>query len=162
MRVSAGVNLPKAGLAIGISLLFLSMLPTSRASAQISSGVRAQIGQAYSAVLTAEQDGGNISSLVATLNTAISLVQQADSINDTNPSKAQALYAKAASLASQVVQASPSVAAAGRASVGAAQLALVAETVALIGIAVVTYRFGPRLFWTVWLRAHRTWKVRKS
>jgi len=131
-------------------------------SAQSSSGVRAQIGQAYSSVLNAEQNGGNVSSLVAKLNAAISLVQQADSINGTNPSKAHTLYAQASSLASQVVQASPSVAAAGRAFVGGTQLALVVETVGLAGLALVIYRFGSRLFWTLWLRAHKTWRVKKA
>ncbi|HEV2139144.1 MAG TPA: hypothetical protein VGR53_09910 [Nitrososphaerales archaeon] len=146
---------------IGASLLLLSILPTYMASAQSSSSVRAQIGQAYSAVQSAEQNGGNASSLIVKLNTAISLVQQADGVNGTNPSRAQALYAQAATLASQVVQDSSSVAAAGRASVIAAQLALITETVVLGGLAVITYVFTPRVFWALWLSAHRTQKVKK-
>jgi len=142
--------------------LFLSILPASTVSAQSSSSVKAQISQAYSSVLSAEREGGNVSSLVAALNIAISLTQQADSINSTNPSEAQAFYAQASSLASEVLHDSPSVAAAGRASVGATQLALVVETVALVGLAIVIYRFAPRLFWTLWLRAHRTWRVKKA
>jgi hypothetical protein len=99
--------------------------------------------------------------LVATLNKAVSLVQQADSINGTNPSRAQALYAQASVLAAQVIQASTPVENAGRASVESAQIVLVVETVILTGIAVITYVYTPKLFWTLWLRAHKNWRLKK-
>ena len=142
-------------------VIALCFVPASSASAQTSSQVNAQIAQAYSSVLGAESSGGNVTSLVAELNSAISLVQQADSINATNPARAQSLYSQASALAQQVISAAPAVAAAGRAAVFDAQVSLAVETAVLGALAVLAYVYVPRLFWCFWLRTHRGWRVKK-
>ena len=142
-----------------IALLFV---PASSASGQTSSQVKAQIAQAYTAVLTAEQSGGNVTSLVAKLNSAVSLVQQADALNATDPASAQSLYSQASALAQQVIGAAPAVAAAGRAAVFDAQVSLAVETAVLAALAVLAYLYVPRLYWGYWYRTHRDWRVKKA
>jgi hypothetical protein len=144
-----------------VSLLVFATVMVPVARAETSSQVSAQIGQAYAAVLNAEQNGGNVSSLVAQLNSAISLVQEADLVNSTNPSRAQTLYSQAFSLASQVVQSAPGVAAAGRTSVSAAQFDLIVESIVLAALAGLVYVYTPKIFWNFWLRTHRDWRVKK-
>ena len=131
------------------------------ALAATSATANAQIGQAYAAVLGAEQSGGNVTALVAKLNSAIALVARADSLNATDPTRAQLLYSNATALASQVSQAAPAVAAAGRSAVFAAQVDLGIETAVLVALAVIAYLYVPRLFWRYWVRAHRDWRVKK-
>jgi len=121
-----------------------------------------QIAEAYTSVLGVEQKGGNVTLAVASLNNAISLVQEADSINSTDPARAQALYAQASAVAQQVIGGSPAVAAAGTASVQSAEVALGVETVILVALAVLAYLYTPRVFWTLWFRAHRGWRVSKK
>ncbi len=147
---------------IAVILLFGLAFAALPVHAQQSAQVSAQIGQAYIAVLNAEGNGGNVTSLVAKLNSAISLLQQADKINSTNPTQAQSLYSQASTLATQVVQASPATASAGKASVANAQVELVVETTILVGLAAVAYLYTPRIFWRIWFRTHRKWKVSKS
>ena len=142
--------------------MLLGLTPAFAASNQNSASVRVQIAQAYSTVLGAEQKGGNVTSLVATLNNAISLVQEADSVNSTNPARAQALYAQASSIVQQVLQGSPAVATAGAAAAQNAGLALAIETAVLVALAVLAYLYTPRVFWTLWYRAHRGWRVSKK
>ena len=134
------------------------LVPIPHVSAESSATVRSQIAAAYTSVADAEQQGGNVTSLVAVLNSAVSLVQEADSINGSNPSEAQTLYAQASGLAQQVIQSSPGVGAAGAAALSAAQLWLAIDTAVLVLMAAVAYLYPPRLFWSAWLRAHRNWR----
>jgi hypothetical protein len=147
------------GIAFAISVAMTAPLP---AHGQSSSQVASQIDQAYVAVLSAERSGGNITSLVVKLNSAVSLLQQADAINETDPSRAQSLYSKASALALQVSQAAPTVSAAGRAAVFNSQLDLGVETTILTALAVVAYLYTPKIFWRFWLRTHKGWRVKKQ
>lgn len=147
-------------LALAAAFVLASVYGAS-VQAQTSSDARSQIGQAYAAVLQAEASGGNVTYLVKTLNSAVTLVQQGDLVNGTDPGRAQALYSQASSLAQQVIQNSSAVAASGRASVANAQIALGVETAALAALAVVAYVYTPRVFWRLWLRIHRDWRVKK-
>ena len=140
----------------------LVLLASSAVQGQSGSQASVQIGQAYVAVLSAGQAGGNITALVAKLNMAISLVQQANSVNATDPPRAQALYSQASVIAQQVLQDAPGVAAAGRAAMLDSQIELVVETVVLGALAVAAYLFAPRVFWRLWLRTHKDWKLKRA
>ncbi|MDG6900562.1 MAG: hypothetical protein JRM80_01175 [Nitrososphaerota archaeon] len=120
-----------------------------------------EVSQAYAAVLSAERSGGNVTSLVAQLNTAISLLQEADRLNSTDPALAASLYTQAYNSASHVLQAAPGVASAGAASVRTAQVELGVETVVLVALAALAYLYIPRLFWRYWSRTHSDWRVKK-
>jgi hypothetical protein len=144
------------------ALFALAIVAVAPVEAASSSQTNAEIALAYSAVLNAEQSGGNVTALVAQLNSAILLVHQANQINVTNPTQAQSLYSQASTVASRVIQAAPVIASAGRASVGAAQIELGIETTVLAALAVLAYVYTPGVFWSLWLRTHRNWKVKKS
>ena len=145
-----------------ISLLMLPLAPVHPTHAQGQAQVGAQIGQAYSAILSAEQSGGNVSSLVKTLNSAISLVQEGNFENATNPQQASDLYSQASTIAQQVINEAPAIASAGRGGVLTAQLDLALETAVLAVLAAVAYLYLPRIFWRYWLRTHRDWRVKKA
>ena len=151
-----------AGRAAVFLLIVLAVAASSAPShAQTSAQADAQIGQAYAAILSAQQSGGNVTALVAKLNSAIALYQQAELVNATDPSRASSLSSQASVLVQQVISGAPAVAAAGKASVAAAQLDLAVETVVLGALAVVTYLYLPRAYWRVWLRVHRGWRVKR-
>lgn len=145
-----------------VCVIALCFVTASSASVQASSQVKAQIAQAYSSVLSAESSGGNVTALVAKLNSAVSLMQQADALNATSPAKAQSLYSQASTLAQQVISSAPAVAAAGRASTFDAQASLAVETAVLAALAALAYLYVPRLFWRYWYRTHRDWRVKKQ
>ena len=159
MKIQTSRAIAALAAACVIALLFV---PASSASAQTSSQVKAQIAQAYSSVLSAESSGGNVTFLVVKLNSAVSLVQQADALNTTDPTRAQSLYSQASALAQQVISAAPAVAAAGRAAVFDAQVSLVVETAALAVLAALAYLYVPRLYWRYWGRTHKDWRVKKA
>ncbi|MDG6976002.1 MAG: hypothetical protein JRN27_07930 [Nitrososphaerota archaeon] len=150
----------KIALAV-ILVLLTSLAVTPLVRAQSATQTQADLGQAYAAVLNAEQSGGNVTALVAKLDSAIALVQQANLLNSTDPTRAQSLYAQASTLAQQVISSAPAVAAAGRASVLDAQIELGIETAVLAALAVLAYLFVPRLFWRYWSRTHSDWRVKK-
>lgn len=158
------VRLTKSGrqaLAAVLLMLCVGLSMAPAAHGQTSTQARAQISQAYAAVLAAEQGGGNVTSLVAKLDSAISLVQQADRLNGTSPARAQSLYSQASALTQQVIGGAPGVGTAGKAAVAASQLDLAVETVVLAALAALAYFYAPRAFWGGWLWAHRGWRVRK-
>ena len=145
-----------------IMLIFAMTAFSAPSHAQTSAQSSAQIEKAYAAVLSAEQSGGNVTALVAKLNSAVALMQQADALNATSPTKAQSLYSQASTLAQQVISSAPAVAAAGKVATFDAQASLVVETAVLAALAVLAYLYVPRLFWRYWYRTHRDWRVKKA
>jgi hypothetical protein len=150
--------------ALVAAFIFLILLLSSaqRAYSFSSSQVRQEIGQAYASVLDAEQKGGNVTGLVSQLNEAITLLNQGDAANKTNPSLAQQLYSSAFSIASNVIQLSPGVASAGVASRSLSLEIFASETAVLGILAFLAYLLTPRVFWSAWVRARRGWRVRKA
>lgn len=147
---------------IGVAILLATLSAGSApAMAQTSGSTRAQIEQAFLAIQAAEANGGNVTSLVSTLNQAINLTETADRLNATDPQGAASRYSQAYSLAVKVLQEAPAVAAQGRAAVSTSTIELYGETVLLGALAAVGYFFTPRVFWRAWLRAHKGWRVRK-
>jgi hypothetical protein len=145
-----------------IVILAVTLLGGSTpALAQSSGTVHAQIDQAFLAVHSAEAVGGNVTSLVSSLNQAINLTERADSLNASNPSVASAMYSQAYSLASNVLQQAPTVAVQGRAAVAAATTDFYAETIVLGALAVIAYFFTERVFWWVWVRIYGGWRVKR-
>jgi hypothetical protein len=146
---------------VPVLLITILLVGPAPVLAQGSGGARAQIDQAFLAVHSAEADGGNVTSLVLTLNQAINLTERADAMNSTNPTGAAALYSQAYSLASNVLQQAPAVAAQGRNSIAATTTDFYAETIVLGALAVVAYFFTPRVFWWLWVRIYGGWRVKR-
>jgi len=118
---------------------------------------RDTIADAFSAVLEAEKAGGNVTPLVSSLNEALRLVEQGE--NSTDRAEAAVLYEQATQIAEQVLASAPKVKEVGLAAQRNSTTFLVVSMVALGVTALVSYLFVPRLFWTLWLRSHRGWRV---
>jgi hypothetical protein len=118
--------------------------------------------KAFSAVSAAKQNGGNVTYLVARLNLALNLTQEATAQNATNPSGASALLVNASSIAEQV----SSLAVTFGASGASARQALTEESlggaIATILIASLVYLYGGRIYRFFWFYAYRHYTVRRG
>ena len=160
---SLGLSRLKAALLAVVVVLILAMAsPSSSAASGASfSGTTSAVQSAFLAVQNAGSEGGNITSLVVQLNGALALVQKASAENSTNPSQASADLQSALSIA-QGVQAS----AAGVAQQGVAarQLQLeisITSAAVILGVAVVLYMYGDRIYRRLWLRTYGSHVVKK-
>jgi len=123
-------------------------------------GASAAVQDAFVAVQSAGADGGNVTSLVAQLNSALALVQKASAENSSNPGQASADLQSALGIAQGVQASAGSVAQQGMA---ARQLQLeisIVSAVAIVGIAVALYVYGDRLYHRLWLRIYGDYVVK--
>lgn len=146
---------------LAIIVLGMLIVPPSVARAQSQPQAQSQIAQAYAAVRSAQQKGGNVTSLVAQLNSAISLVQQGDSVNATDPARAQSLYAEASAIAQQVLQAAPGVGQAGAAARQLQEALSIGAAGAVVVFAALLYLYGERIYHRFWLWAYSGYTVKK-
>jgi hypothetical protein len=129
--------------------------------AQISSANSA-IQSAFGSVQSAEKSGGNVTSLDASLNEAIQLVQKAAAENATDPAQAAADLQNATLIAQSVASESPSVGQAGGAARQSAETTSAGAVGAIIIVASLTFLFGGRVYRKAWLRLHRDYVVRPT
>ena len=123
-------------------------------------GASAAVQDAFVAVQSAGADGGNVTSLVAQLNSALALVQKASAENSSNPGQASADLQSALGIAQGVQASAGSVAQQGMA---ARQLQLeisIVSAVAMVGIAVALFVYGDRLYHRMWLRIYGDYVVK--
>jgi len=138
-------------------LLLLVIAPTVEAQAGTVSGANQAIQQAFASVQIAEKMGGNVTSLVFQLNQAVGLVARGGATS--NLTEAATLFGEATQIANSVSASAPQVALNGAQATRLAQDTTVGEIVAFIVAGVLVYLYLPRLFWRLWLRSHRDWKV---
>ena len=146
---------------IGLSLCLGGLRASAVTPAQVASANSA-IGSAFASTLSAEKSGGNVSSLVAQLNSAIQLVQRAEEENATSPGQAAADLQNASAISQSVTATSSSVAQAGSSARQTTEVTSVAEASAIIIVAALTYVFGGRVYRSAWLRLHRDYVVRPA
>lgn len=123
------------------------------------STANSEIQTAFASAHSAEESGGNVSSLDARLNDAIQLVQSAEAENMTNPTQAAADIQNATSVAQSVVAESSSVAHAGSVARQTTEATSVSAASAIIVIAALTYILGGRVYRRAWLRLHKDFVV---
>ena len=108
---------------------------------------------AFRAVSTAGEAGGNVTSLVVDLNDAIELLAEAENTGNASLAEAAVLHIQS------VMEVAPSVAQTG---VAAGQMRLLTLGVSLSGLAFaafVAYKYIPLVFWRLWIRSKKDWKV---
>jgi hypothetical protein len=144
-------------------LVSVSLSPGLHASAgqQFADG-KSAVNDAFSSLYYAEQDGGDVSSLVAKLNAAISLIQTARVENATNPSAATIDLSNATNLAQSVSMASSSVSSSGLATRQLRLYQSVGTAAASVSLAALTYLKGDRVYRRLWLYFYRKHVVKKS
>ena len=137
----------RLGLLVLVFNLALTQIPS--ASSMDQEEVKERLERAYEAVAEAERAGGDVSGLVDELNQALELLEVGgeDSL------------AEALSKVDSVLTEAPG---AMQAGIVATQLRYT-KTAAVVGLlgfsAVLVWRYGPRIFWSIWLRSKKSWRV---
>ena len=144
-------------LAFGLALTALSM----RASAEPSApSIRQGILEAFASIQKVEEDGGNVSQLVILLNRAIRLEREGELTAD--PVKADQLYDEAQGIVDEVMAMAPRVREEGITARSNRTIWTAVDLISLVLISLFVYILGPRIFWVLWLRTHRSWRVRAA
>jgi len=134
---------------------------TYAASQTDYSNAMQQIGSAFSATYTADQRGGNVTSLVSQLNGALQLVAKATSENSTQPTRASTDLQQAVTIAKSVQAAAAGVGDVGAAARQAQLYISVGSAIVIVAIASLIYVFGDRIYRRLWLRVYGNYEVRK-
>jgi len=155
----------------GLSFLLLTIITLSLCArvggaaavtqAQLSSA-NEEILSAFASVSGAERSGGNVSSLDAKLNDAITLVQDAEEVNATNPARAAADLQNATAVAQSVVAESASAKQAGGSVRQATEATSLSAASAIVVVAALIYLLGGRVYRKAWLRLYRDYVVRPA
>ena len=135
--------------------------PAAAASRSDFVSASGSIGAAYAAVSRAQQEGGNVSGLVASLNLALGLYTEAQSVNQSSPALATADLQNATGIADGVALAAPSVGQEGRAARQAQEELSVGSAAAIVAVAAILYVYGERIYHRLWLRLYSGYLVKK-
>ncbi len=151
---------------ITVTLIVLVISTTPISSHEATGGqletAANSVNSAFSLVYYAEQNGGDVSALVAKLNAAIFLIQKAEAENATDPDAAIADLSNATTIAQMVSQNSSSVSTNG---LMARQLSLyesLGTVAAALGLAALAYLKGDRVYRRLWLYVYRNHVVKKN
>jgi hypothetical protein len=132
-----------------VFFLFFSTCTVSAASVE---ELRGSVASAFFDVARAEKAGGDVSGLVAKLNSALELIS-AGGTQD---------LVRAESLVSEVKQAVVKVEGYGVQSTNMMYLTTGVTLVVLGALAVVIWVYGSRVFWGLWVRSRKDWVVERA
>jgi len=116
--------------------------------------VRLKLAEAFAAVAEAERLGGDASRLVDELNQALILLEEGEMRND------EVMLQEALSKVEDVVARALVIRRSGVAAMQArtVQSLLVIGLVAALGV--IVWHYEPKIFWRLWVRNKRRWKVK--
>ena len=121
--------------------------------ANLTNEAKTKLATAFEGVAEADAKGGNVTTLVVELNHALALLERGEANGD------EGLIRDAISKAEEVTAEAPII---GKQGEEAAQVRL-AETFLVLSLlalsAVIVWRYGPRVFWELWTRSRRDWRV---
>ncbi|MEM3004935.1 MAG: hypothetical protein QXK96_06545 [Candidatus Bathyarchaeia archaeon] len=139
-------------------LFFLLSNPSTCVEAlSADNAIRARLGEAFTLVLDVERAGGDTGELVASLNEALKLIRRGESTG--NGTQAEALFKDAERIIDEAILAAGYEREAGLAAQRTAGLRLTVSVCLLAASVLLAYVFVPEVFWTLWLRIHRDWRV---
>ena len=121
---------------------------------------RKKIFEAYAAVVDAEASRGNVTDLVNRLNEAIELIRLAENTSDSE--EASVLIEQAISIADGVLSEVGEVKEEGLALRRFHLFLSVFSISLLIVSGVLVYFYGPKVFWSLWVRIKGNWRVKSS
>ena len=137
---------PRLKLLVLSTIILLTLCQSSFIQCSTPDEVRDKLAEAFEAVLEAEKAGGAVSRQVDELNHAIKLLEEGD-------------LEEAESLVGNVLAAVPEIKQAGLILTRNQQLMAVGMLTLLSVLGVVVWRFGRRIFWILWLRSKKGWKI---
>jgi len=140
--------------------LVVSKMMVAHAAAESADDVKSAIATAFRAVGQAFNAGGDVSNLTETLNEALNLTAEAQTMTSTNPTEAQALLSQANTLAENVTSQAPLIKEEGLRQ-GQTQIIITfASVAAAIIVGILIYMFGPNLLWRLWLNLRKNYTVK--
>jgi hypothetical protein len=155
----------KAAAAVSIAVCFAFALavtpPASAASQTDFSNAQEAIALAYSATVGAASNGGNVTALVARLQSSLILVENATAVNTSDPALASAYLQNATLIANGVSAQALLVGQAGLNARQAQTLESVGSAAGIVVVASLLYLFGDRIYRALWLRLYGGHLVRK-
>jgi uncharacterized membrane protein len=141
--------------------LTLSVLTSAIALAHAQNttvdGAQTAVHDAYKALVEADSAGGDVNKLTDQLNLAVNLTSQAQALISADPQKAQSLASQAQAIAQNVTEQASSAKSGGLAQ---RPILIGASVTALLVGGILVYLFGPKVFWKVWLRLRKNYRVR--
>lgn len=153
-----------AGLALAAVVGFMVAMTAVPASTAISENdvgsANSAIQSAFVSTLQAERSGGNVTSLVAALNSAVQLVEKAQAENSTDPAQASRDLQAARQLGQSVTAESAGVSAAGSSLRQFVFVRSVVSAAAVLVAAALVYVYGGRVFRWLWVRLYGGYAVR--
>ncbi len=120
------------------------------------------VNDAFSSVYYAEQNGGDVTTLVEKLNTAVSLIQKATAENATDPTSATADLSNATTIAQMVSLNSTLVSTNGSMARQLRLYGALGTVAATLGIAALVYLRGDRAYRRLWLYVYRNHVVENN
>ena len=156
-----------AGRGRGAVILLVAMAlvlfanPALAAAPPVFVGASNSIGTAFIAVDHAQQLGGNVTGLVASLNVALGLYMRAQAENSSDPSRAAADLQNATTIAQEVSLEAPAIGTDGSAARQAQEEVSIGAAVAIIAIGVLLYLYGERIYHRLWLRLYSGYVVKE-
>ena len=145
-----------------LAAVMLVASPATMSASQASfNGTSVAVQQAFMAVQSAGRSGGNVTALVAELNTALVLLQKASAENSTDPAQAASVLNSALGIVQGVQASAATVAQQGQAA-GQLQFDLsVGSAAVIVAIAVALYVYGDRIYRRLWLQIYGGHVVKK-
>ncbi len=132
-----------------VSLVFPVLCSAANAQETSVDEVRNKLIDAFEAVAEAEEAGGDVSHLVEELDHAVKLLEAGGGEE----------LLEAESKIQDVLEAVSDVKQEGIVSTQHRQIMAGTILVVLAVVAAVVWRFGPRVFWLLWLRSKRGWRA---
>ena len=145
-----------------ILVVILASLGSHASTGQSFTDSNNAVSNAFSSIYYAEQNGGDVSSLVERLNSAISLIQTAKAENATNPSAATNDLSNSTNIAQNVSLSASSVSSSGLAARHLRLYESIGTATATIALATLTYLKGDLVYRRLWLYVYRNHVVKKS
>ncbi len=137
--------------------ILLSVVAFAHSESASVNDAQTAVHDAYKALLKADSAGADTGNLTNQLNVALNLTSEAQAFSVSNPQEAKTLATQAQELAQNVTeQASTS-----KTNDFLRQPVVVGTIVAaLLAVGVSVYFLGPKLYWKVWLRLRKNYRVR--
>ncbi len=122
--------------------------------------LRSKIKNVYVLLVKAEKEGGNVTAAASKLNEALQLIDKAEKTR--NESEKSKLLGKADSLIKEVELSIPEIIEKGQRERKMYLITTFSSLALLLFIGFIFYFYGPKFFWSLWLKSRRKWKIRRN
>ncbi len=143
-----------------LPLLILLLFPSVMAEVQDAEEVRNYVRLVYQKLVEAERRGADVEEAAIRLNRALSLIREAEA--ETNTSRRGKSLTEAYNLVRDVEASIDRLVEEGRARINLRNWTLSSAAILTAVGCILGYIYSPRIFWSLWLRLRRGWRVRRA